>query len=94
MNNSERTNRAFVKLVDDLTERGIITWRHDGNELRSNVELILEVHDVADSAGDNLRTMIIEGGSSEMHCIDEVPLELLTNQFVEIEPEEVAAAAR
>lgn len=92
MTNSTRTtDRAFLKLIDNLTERGIITWRREENELRANLELVLEVQDFAENEGDpdsdRLRDLIIYGSSSEIYSIEPVPFELLTDQFAEIDPD-------
>ena len=85
MTNSTRTtDRAFLKLIDELTERGIITWRREENELRANLELVLEVQDCAENEGDpysdRLRDLIIYGVGTELYSIEPVPFELLTDQ--------------
>lgn len=90
-NSLRSTDRAFLKLIDELTERGIITWRREENELRATVELVLEVQDCAENEGDpdsdRLRDLIIYGSSTEMYCIQPVPFELLTDQFAAIDPD-------
>lgn len=89
-NSIRSTDRAFLKLIDELTERGIITWRREENELRASLELVLEVQDCAEKEGDpdsdRLRDLIIYGGGTEIYSIEPVPFELLTDQFAEIDP--------
>ncbi len=92
MNNAKpinNTERGFMTLVNSLTEQRVISWRREGTELRAVVQLRLEVHDVPENANDpdsdQLRTMVIDGGNPETHCIDPVPVELLVEQFAELE---------
>lgn len=88
--------RRFIQEISDLTERGIIQWHRNNDELHATINLELWT-DFSDS-GEPTRSLVVAapGDAHEMY----VPLsaDVLLEQFAELEEmaehsaEEVAAS--
>jgi len=76
-----RQEKAFISVVGDLSQDGVIRWQRKGDELLATVVLRLSV---SDPAGNSIHILTVDGGITRSALLP-IPIGILEQQFVELD---------